>query len=70
MIILIAVLTMVSDAQPTPKLVRNARASVTIARGSEISSKTWKPASRPSQREILKREKDGRTVLLRLTEHE
>lgn len=68
MIILIAALTSIGDAKPKP--IYNARASVTITRGSEISSRTWKPDSKPSQREILKKEKDGRTVLIRLTEYE
>ena len=70
MIILIAALTMIGDAQPTAKLAHKARVSVTIARGHEISSRTWSPASQPAQREIIKKEKDGRTVRIRLTEFE
>jgi hypothetical protein len=70
MIILIAVLTMISDAPPRPRVSRNARASVTIARGGEISSRTWNPVSKPSQREVLNKEIDGRIVLIRLTEYE
>lgn len=68
MIILIAALTTIGDAEPKPKLALRARVSVTIAHGREISSRTWSPVSQPSQREIIKKEKDGRTVRIRLTE--
>ena len=70
MIILITALTTIGNAQLAPKLTDKVRASVTITRGHEISSRTWNPISKPSQREVLKKEKDGRTILLRLTEFE
>jgi hypothetical protein len=55
--------------RPAPvKVEQRARASVTILRSHEASPQTWKPASRPDQREILKKEPDGEEVRLRLTE--
>lgn len=70
MIILIAALATIGNSVPTPKLAHVARASVTIVRGREISSRTWKPSSQPAQREIIRTEKDGRPILIRLTEFE
>ena len=70
MIILLAALATIGNAEPTPKLALEARASITIVRGREISSRTWSPSSHPAQREIIRTEKDGRPVLIRLTEFE
>ena len=70
MIILLAALTTIGDADPTPRLAHKARASVTIVRGREISSRSWNPVSQPFQREIIKVEKDGQHLVIRLTEFE
>lgn len=70
MIILLAALATIGNAEPTPKLAHKARASITIVRGREISSRTWKPILQPAQREIIIKEKDGRPSLIRLTEFE
>jgi len=70
MIILLAALTTIGNAEPTPKLAHKVRASARIVRGREISSKTWNPMSQPAQREIIKQEKDGRRLVIRLTEFE
>lgn len=70
MIILLAALSANVSGKPTSQVDRKVQVSATIIRGHEISSKTWKPSSQPAQREIIKQEKDGRTILIRLTEFE
>lgn len=70
MIVLLVALTAIANPAPTHKVSENIRVSATIIRGSEVSSQTWKPALQPAQREIIKKEKDGRTILIRLTEFE
>lgn len=58
-----------ADPGPAPvKVEERARASVTILRSHQASPQTWNPASRPDQREILKKEHGGDEVRLRLTE--
>ena len=62
---------LLAAAAPAPapvKVEQRARASVTILRAHQASPQTWKPTSRPNQREILKNEPDGEEVRLRLTE--
>lgn len=70
MIILLAALTAIVSGKSTLQVNHEVRVSAAIIRGHEISSKTWKTGSQPSQREIIKKEKDGRTILIRLTEFE
>lgn len=70
MIILFAAFNLIAADVSTPVPTRGAQASVAIVRGSEMSSKTWKPATQSAQREIVRIEKDGRRVLIRLTEFE
>lgn len=70
MIILLAALTTIGIGAPAPKIAREGQAIVTIVEGREISSRSWMPSSQPSQREIIKTEKDGRPTLIRLTEFE
>jgi hypothetical protein len=70
MIILLAALSSIAADLSKAMPAREARASVVIVRGSEVSSKTWKPATQPSQRVIIRIEKDGQQVLIRLTEFE
>ena len=53
-----------------PKVEQRARASVTIIRPHRASSSSWNPTTRRDQKEIVKKEPDGRSVLLRLTEFE
>jgi len=58
-----------APANPSPvKVEQRARASVTILRAHRASPQTWKPAVRPDQREIRKKEVDGEESRLRLTE--
>lgn len=70
MIILLAALTAIDNGEPTPKVEPSARASARIVRGREISSRSWNPDSQLSQREIIRKEKDGQRILIRLTEFE
>ena len=70
MIILLAALTAIANAAPTRSAADTLRARATIVRGGEVSSKNWNPDSHPAQRELIKKEKDGQTILIRLTEFE
>ena len=70
MIILLAALTTIGSADPTPRLAHKVRASARIIRGREISSRSWNPVSQPAQREIIKKERDGQRLVIRLTEFE
>lgn len=70
MIILYALLGAIAANESKTTRTPDARAVVVIVQGSEISPRTWKPATRPSQREITIKEKDGRRVLVRLSEFE
>lgn len=58
-------------ASPVPVAVeQRARVSINILQPHRASPSTWNPATRPNQREIVKKEPDGRQVRLRLTEFE
>ena len=70
MIILLAALTATSNPASTSKAAEALRARATIVRGGEVSSKNWNPGLHPTQRELIKKEQDGRTILIRLTEFE
>lgn len=52
------------------QVMQSLQARGRIISGQEISARRWKPRLHLNQREILKVEKDGRTVLLRVTEFE
>ena len=67
---LLLALALAGPVQPPPRPDSTVRATASIVRGHESSSRTWNPASHPSQREIVKDEKDGRRVVIRLTEYE
>lgn len=47
-----------------------AQARITILRAYKASPESWDPAAKRNQREIVRRERDGSTVRLRLTEFE
>ena len=68
MVLLFLVLSAAPPAPSPFKVEQRARASITILRSHQASPQTWTPASRPDQREILKKEPDGEEVRLRLTE--
>ena len=70
MIILIAALTATTNPAPAPEAAEALRARATIVRGGEISATNWNPGLHPTQRELIKKEQDGRTILIRLTEFE
>ena len=64
---MLAILAGVSAAPPPPRVERRARAAVMVVRGREISERGWRPATDPSQREMIHQGPEGAT-LLRLTE--
>ena len=66
---LMALFATVTDAAKAERRPQ-AEATVRIVRGHEISLKSWNLKSQPRQRELLKREIEGHTILLRLTEFE
>ena len=70
MIILLAALSASANLAPAHKVSERIRVSATIIRGAEVSLRSWKLGMSPAQREVLKKEKDGRTILLRLNEFE
>lgn len=53
-----------------PKVEAHARASVTILQPHRASSASWNPSVRRDQKVIVKKERDGTSILLRLTEFE
>jgi len=52
------------------KVEQRARASVTILKAHRASARTWDPAGRANQREVMKKEANGEEVRLRLTEYQ
>ncbi len=52
------------------QVIENVQAKGRVISGHEASARHWKPESQANQREVVKIEKGGRTVLLRLTEFE
>jgi hypothetical protein len=70
---MVLLLTMLSAASagPSPaKVERQARVSIVILQPHRASAQTWNPVSKPSQREVMKKEADGSETRLRLTEFE
>jgi hypothetical protein len=53
-----------------PKVEAQARASITILRPHRANAESWNPSARRDQKVIVKKERDGTSVLLRLTEFE
>lgn len=60
-----------TSSNPTPgKVEPRARATVTILRPHKASPETWDPISNRTQKEVIRKEKDGSSIRLRLTEFE
>lgn len=70
MALLLAFLLSASGNPAPVKVELHARAKVTILRPHKASPETWEPAINRSQKEIIRKEKDGSSVRLRLTEFE
>lgn len=68
MVFLLAALSAAAANPPPLRAGQRARASITILQSHRASPETWRPASRPDQREIVRMERDGEQVQLRLTE--
>lgn len=68
MVLLLAILATASNASPSPRVERRARAAVTIVQGRAITAEQWRPASDSAQREKIQVELDGSKTRLRLTE--
>jgi hypothetical protein len=70
MVLLLAVLSAAAASPPAVRAEQSARASITILTPHRATAHSWDPPSRPNQREMVKKEPDGRQVRLRLTEFE
>lgn len=68
-LLLCAFLSATPTSEPA-KAEHRARASVRIINPYRASAEGWKPAARRNQREIMKREIDGSSFLIRVTEFE
>ncbi len=76
MVLLLIALAATINSASDRSVVRNVQVSGSaqikgrVILGHAASALHWKPRSQANQREVLKIEKDGRVVLLRLTEFE
>ena len=70
MVVLYCILLSAADVPAPPKAEQRARASVTIVRPHRASAESWDPSARRDQKEIVKRDRDGTIIRLRLTEFE
>ncbi len=70
MILLLAALSSIASPPAGPNVPARGEARVTITHGQVISQGSWTPASPGARRETVIIEKDGRRVLIRLTEFE
>lgn len=72
-LIAIAAILPVAPAAAVPVAApqrRQASASARVVRAASASQKDWDSAAAGHRREVLLREKDGRTTLVRMIEHE
>jgi hypothetical protein len=70
MVVLYCALLLAAGEPVPPRAVQRATMSVTILRPHRASAESWDPLARRDQKEIVKKERDGTTILLRLTEFE
>jgi hypothetical protein len=70
MVLLILALSAAEAPRMPVKVEQRARASVTILKAHRASARTWDPAGRANQREVMKKEANGEEVRLRLTEYQ
>lgn len=70
MFLMIALLASSPIVSPRPNAVSRGRATVVIIRGQTISARSWDPANNAAQRQIVRKETDGRLTVLRITEFE
>lgn len=67
---MIVLLALSATAAAAPRVSAEARASVRVLRPVTASERDWKDARSVHKREVLFKEPDGRTIRLRLIEHE
>lgn len=70
MVLLLCAFLSATPTSDPAKAEQRAHVSVRILNPYRASAAGWKPAVRRNQREIMKREKDGTSLLIRLTEFE
>ena len=66
----LALLLSAAHAPPPQKVEAMATARIMILRPHRASPETWDPATKRHQKEIVRKERDGSSVRLRLTEFE
>lgn len=67
---LLALFLSSATSAPPVKAEARAVARIRILNPHKASQESWDPAAKPNQKEILRTEKDGSQVRLRLTEFE
>ena len=70
MFLAIALLASSPIMSPRSNVVSRGRATGVIVRGQTISAQSWDPANNAAQRQIVRKETDGRLTVLRITEFE
>jgi hypothetical protein len=70
MLLLAALAAQASLAPPAPNVAVQATATVRIERPSTVSSKEWGRLPSRSKSEIIVRDEQGRSILLRLVENQ
>lgn len=68
--IFLALLLSAASSPPPVRAEARAEARIRILNPHKASPQTWDPAAKRNQREIVRAEKDGSRLLLRLTEFE
>ena len=68
--LLLAAISAAAASPPPARAEAQARASITILQPHRATPETWDPKTRPNQREIVRQERDGSQVRIRLTEYE
>ena len=68
---LLALLVLAQGAQPAPApSVTQARVTLRIQRAARASENDWRKAAPASRREIERKDETGRTIVIRVIEHQ
>ena len=67
---MLALLLSAAHSPAPAKVELSARVQIRVLRAHKASPETWDPAGKPGQKEVIRKEKDGSVVRLRLTEFE
>lgn len=70
MAFLLALVLSAANGPPPARVEHRAQVQIRVLRPHRASAESWDPAGNPSQKEVIRKEKDGSPVRLRLTEFE